>query len=65
MLTSRSLSFTAPDCGPDRPALLLADAILGRTFCRWQVGPEQIRDAMMRWRLSRLRLLSPRPFGLM
>jgi hypothetical protein len=29
------------------------------------VNPEQVRDAMVQWRLSRLRRLSPRPFGLM
>jgi hypothetical protein len=29
------------------------------------VDPEQVRDAMVQWQLSRLRRLSPRPFGLM
>ncbi len=28
------------------------------------MSPEEFRDAMVRWRLSRLRRLSPRPFGL-
>ena len=31
---------------------------------RWQVDPEAVRDAMVRGRISRLRRLSPRPFGL-
>jgi hypothetical protein len=29
------------------------------------MNPEQVPDAMMQWQLSRLRRLSPRPFGLM